>query len=115
MDFALSVEQKLLQETLRDFARRELLPNYASRDKDEDLRSSLVRKLGELGVLAPMVEAPLGGSGLDYVSLGIAHEEVARGDFNAAYVLLLAALVGAIIARSGDDLLSARRSQGELR
>ncbi len=102
MDFALNAEQKLLQDTLRDFARRELLPNYASRDKDEDLPPSMVRKLGELGVLAPMVDAQLGGSGLDYVSLGIAHEEIARGDFNAAYVLLLSALVGAIIARSAD-------------
>lgn len=102
MDFALSAEQKLLDETLRDFARRELLPNYASRDRDEDLPPSLIRKLGELGVLAPMVESQLGGSGLDYVSLGIAHEEIARGDFNAAYVLLLSALVGAIISRSAD-------------
>jgi cyclohexanecarboxyl-CoA dehydrogenase len=102
MDFALSAEQKLLHETLRDFARRELLPNYASRDRDEDLPPSLIRKLGELGVLAPMVESQLGGSGLDYVSLGIAHEEIARGDFNAAYVLLLSALVGAIISRSAD-------------
>src|SRR5258708_30185099 len=49
-----------------------------------------------------MVESQLGGSGLDYVSLGIAHEEIARGDFNAAYVLLLSSLVGAIISRSGD-------------
>ncbi len=102
MDFALNAEQKLLQDTLRDFARRELLPNYASRDKDEDLPPSMVRKLGELGVLAPMVDGQLGGSGLDYVSLVIAHEEIARGDFNAAYVLLLSALVGAIIARSAD-------------
>src|SRR5260370_34251837 len=102
MDFALSAEQKLLQETLRDFARRELLPNYASRDRDEDLPPALIRKLGELGVLAPMVDPQLGGSGLDYVSLGIAHEEIARGDFKSAYVLLVSALVGAIIARSGD-------------
>jgi len=102
VDFALTVEQKLLQQTLRDFARRELLPNYASRDADQDLPPALVRKLGEMGVLAPMVDSDLGGSRLDYVSLGIAHEEIARGDFNAAYVLLLAALVGAIISRSGD-------------
>jgi cyclohexanecarboxyl-CoA dehydrogenase len=102
VDFALSSEQKLLQQTLRDFARRELLPNYAARDADNDLPASLVRKLGEMGVLAPMVDAEHGGSRLDYVSLGIAHEEIARGDFNAAYVLLLAALVGAIISRSGD-------------
>src|SRR5260370_31961803 len=78
MDFALSAEQKLLQETLRDFERGELLPNYASRDRDEDLPPALIRKLGELGVLAPMVESQLGGSGLDYVSLGIPHEEIAR-------------------------------------
>src|SRR5260370_34071925 len=102
MDFALSAEQKLLQETLRDFARRKLLPDYASRDRDEDLPPALIRKLGELGVLAPMVDPQLGGSGLDYVSLGIAHEEIARGDFNAPYVLLLSALVGAMISRSGD-------------
>src|ERR1700723_2210005 len=102
MEFGLTAEQKLLHETLRDFARRELLPNYASRDADKDLPPTLVRKLGEMGLLAPMVETQLGGSKLDYVSLGIAHEEIARGDFNAAYVLLLAALVGAIISRSAD-------------
>ena len=102
MEFGLTAEQKLLQETLRDFARRELLPSYASRDADKDLPPALVRKLGEMGLLAPMVDTHLGGSRLDYVSLGIAHEEIARGDFNAAYVLLLAALVGAIISRSGD-------------
>ena len=102
MDFGLTAEQKLLQETLRDFARRELLPNYASRDADKDLPPALIRKLGEMGLLAPMVDTQLGGSKLDYVSLGIAHEEIARGDFNAAYVLLLAALVAAIISRSAD-------------
>src|SRR5262249_450195 len=103
MDFGLSPEQQLLQSTLRDFAARELLPSYPARDRDEDLPPALVRKLGELGLLASMVDANYGGAGLDYVSLGIAHEEIARGDFNAAYVLLLAGLVGAIIARDGDD------------
>jgi cyclohexanecarboxyl-CoA dehydrogenase len=103
MDFTLSPEQKLLQSTLRDFAARELAPSYASRDKDEDLPRALVRRLGEMGLLAPIVESRLGGQGLDYVSLGLAHEEVARADFNAGYVLLLSALVGGIIAARADD------------
>ena len=103
MDFGLSPEQQLLQTTLRDFSKRELEPHYMSRDRDADLPPELVRKLGDLGVLASMIDPRFGGSGLDYVSLGIAHEEIARGDFNAAYVLLIAALVGAIIARNGDD------------
>ena len=103
MDFGLTSEQQLLQSTLRDFSRRELEPHYLNRDRDADLPPELVRQLGELGVLAPMVDPRFGGSGLDYVSLGIAHEEIARGDFNAAYVLLIAALIGAIVARNGDE------------
>jgi len=103
MDFSFSAEQKLLQSTLRNFAERELSPAYAARDKDEDLPRSLVRQLASMGLLAPMVEPRFGGQGLDYMSLGIAHEEIARADFNAAYVLLLSALVGAIVAARGDD------------
>jgi len=103
MEFGLTSEQQLLQSTLRDFSKRELETHYLSRDRDADLPSELVKKLGDLGVLAPMVDPRFGGSGLDYVSLGIAHEELARGDFNAAYVLLIAALIGAIVARNGDE------------
>ena len=103
MDFALSAEQSAAAIDARDFARKELLPAYAARDRDQDLPPDLVRRLGALGVLAPIVDPRFGGASLDYVSLGIAHEEIARGDFNAAYVLLIAALVGAIVAANGDE------------
>jgi cyclohexanecarboxyl-CoA dehydrogenase len=103
MDFSFNQDQQLLRDTLADFARRELMPEYADRDKDEDLPREVVRKLGRLGLLAPMVEHRHGGQELDYVSLGIAFEELGRGDFNAAYILLLSALVGAIIAARGDE------------
>lgn len=103
MDFTLTPEQELLQKTLADFARRELMPAYAGRDADEDLPHSLVTTLGELGLLAPTVEPALGGQSLDYVSLGIAHEEIGRADFNGAYVMLLAALVGAVLSAHGDQ------------
>jgi cyclohexanecarboxyl-CoA dehydrogenase len=103
MDFEFSADHKLMQSTLRDFAARELAPFYTSRDRDADLPRELVRQLGAMGLLAPMVEPHLGGNNLDYVALGIAHEETARADFNAAYVLLLSALVGAIIAQHGND------------
>ena len=103
MEFAFNPDQEMLRRTLADFAARELAPAYAGRDKDEDLPRSLVLKLGELGLLAPMVEQRHGGQELDYVSLGIAHEEIGRADFNAAYVLLLSALVGAIVSARADD------------
>src|ERR1700680_1566703 len=103
MDFSFNQDQQLLRDTLADFARRELLPHYADRDREEDLPRNVVRKLGEMGLLAPMVDHQYGGQALDYVSLGIAFEELGRCDFNAAYVLLLSALVGAIIAQRGDE------------
>src|SRR5229473_2422145 len=103
MEFAFNPDQEMLRRTLADFAARELAPAYAGRDKDEDLPRGLVLKLGALGLLAPMVEQRHGGQELDYVSLGIAHEEVGRADFNAAYVLLLSGLVGAIVNARGDD------------
>jgi cyclohexanecarboxyl-CoA dehydrogenase len=103
MDFALNPEQQLLQSTLADFARSELAPAYAARDADIDLPRDLILKLGQMGLLAPTVGQAFGGQDLDHVSLGIAHEEIAKGDFNAAYVMLLAALVGVILAEHGDD------------
>src|ERR1700694_2676663 len=103
MEFAFNPDQEMLGSTLADFAARELAPAYAGRDKDEDLPRSIVLKLGELGLLAPMVEQRYGGQALDYVSLGIAPEEVGRADFNTAYVLLLSALIGAIVSARGDD------------
>jgi cyclohexanecarboxyl-CoA dehydrogenase len=103
MNFAFNADQDLLRQTLADFAAHELAPHYLERDADQDLPREVVRKLGEMGLCAPMVAENYGGQGLDYVSLGIAHEEIARADFNAAYVLLLSALVGAMVAACGDD------------
>jgi cyclohexanecarboxyl-CoA dehydrogenase len=103
MDFSFNPDQELLRNTLAAFAARELAPHYLARDTDTDLPRAIVRKLGEMGLCAPMADPRHGGQGLDYVALGIAHEEIARADFNAAYVLLLTGLVGAIITAQGDE------------
>ncbi|HLW69745.1 MAG TPA: acyl-CoA dehydrogenase family protein [Candidatus Binataceae bacterium] len=103
MDFAFNPDQELLRRTLADFAARELAPHYLSRDQDRDLPREVVAKLGAMGLLAPMVEPAHGGQGLDYVSTGIAFEEIGRADINAGYILLLSGLVGAIISSRGDE------------
>ena len=103
MDFSFSPDQQLLLETLRNFASNELAPHYAERDAEADLPRELIAKVGAMGLLAPMVDAEFGGQSLDYVSLGIAHEQIARGDFNVAYVLLLSGLVGGILSRVATD------------
>ena len=88
-------EQQLLQSTLRDFSKRELEPQYESRDRDADLPPDWCGSSANSACSHRWCDPRLAAPALDYVSLGIAHEEIARGDFNAAYVLLIAALVGA--------------------
>jgi cyclohexanecarboxyl-CoA dehydrogenase len=103
MDFGLNPDQELLRQTLAAFAARELAPHFASRDGDTDLPRDVVSKLGSLGLLAPMVDSAYGGQALDYVSTGIAFEEISRADINAGYVMLLSALCGAIVMANGND------------
>src|SRR5579859_2894264 len=102
MDFAFNPEQELLRTTLAAFAARELAPHYAARDQDSDLPRDLVRQLGAMGLLAPMAPVEYGGQALDYVSTGIAFEEISRADINAGYVLLLSALLAIVAARHHD-------------
>lgn len=111
MDFNFTQEQQLLQRTLAEFGSRELAPAYASRDKDDDLPREVVSQLARMGLLAPMAEARFGGNDLDYVSIGIAHEEIARYDFNAAYVLLLSGRSVRLSRRAPTNVRKARSSR----
>ena len=51
MNFDLTDEQKLIQNTARDFAQREVLPSAAEIDREHRLPKELVARLGELGLL----------------------------------------------------------------
>ena len=51
MDFNLTDEQKLIAETAREFADREILPRVRENDRAERFDRELARKLGEVGFL----------------------------------------------------------------
>ncbi len=76
MDLTLSDEQKLVQQTARDFATREVAPRAKSIDKTGEWPRDLVRRLGELGFMGMAVPTECGGGGLDAISYAIAMEEV---------------------------------------
>jgi isovaleryl-CoA dehydrogenase len=75
-----SDEHKLLQETVRQFARAELGPKAAQLDEDEGFNRDAFFKMGELGLLGIIVPEKLGGSGLDAVAATIAMEEIGAVD-----------------------------------
>jgi butyryl-CoA dehydrogenase len=104
MDFQLSDEQKLIQETAREFAEREILPRVRDNDRAGRFDRELARKLGEVGFLGAPVAEEYGGRGLDYVSYGLVAEEIGRADSSARTVVsVITSLVAGPIEKWGSE------------
>ena len=88
MDFDLTEEQRLLKQTIRDFAENRIAPGARERDEAARFPSELIPEMGKLGLLGILVPAEYGGAGLDAASAAIIIEEVARVD--AAVALIVA-------------------------
>jgi len=78
MDFALSKEQQMLQQMVRDFAQKEIEPIASDLDKEGRFPEEIIKKLGELGIMGMTVPKEYGGAGADTVSYTIAIEEISR-------------------------------------
>jgi cyclohexanecarboxyl-CoA dehydrogenase len=106
MHFGLTSEQRALQDMVRKFAAAELAPGYAARQTAARIDRAVIRRMGTLGLIAPELPEDCGGHGADRVSSGIIIEEIARGDFNAAYIQLLACLCGQVLAGNGSQSIT---------
>jgi alkylation response protein AidB-like acyl-CoA dehydrogenase len=80
VDFDLSAEQKLVQSTVRDFARQEVAPVAEELDREKRFPYEIVAKLGELGLMGIPFPEEYGGGGGDTLSYALAIEELARID-----------------------------------
>ena len=99
---AFAPEQEELTRTLRAFTRKELAPRSRHWDTSGEFPWEAWWQMGELGLLGFRNPAEFGGNEIDLVSMGIAMEEIARGDFSATYGIQLAGLVGQILGQSGS-------------
>ena len=80
MDFNLSDEQRLLRDTVREFARAEVAPVAEELDRTKSFPYEIVAKLGELGLMGIPFPPEYGGGGADTLSYALAVEELARID-----------------------------------
>jgi short/branched chain acyl-CoA dehydrogenase len=80
VDFDLSDEQRLLQRTVREFAREEIAPAAEELDRDKRFPYEIVAKMGELGLMGIPFPEEYGGGGADTTSYVLAVEELARVD-----------------------------------
>jgi butyryl-CoA dehydrogenase len=104
MNFDLSPEQKLIQDTARDLATREILPRAAEIDRSHKFPKKIFAQLGELGLLGTMVPERWGGAGMDALSYAVALEEIARACASTAVAMSVqSSLVCAPILGESDD------------
>ncbi len=79
MDFRLTDEQKLIQETARKFVDAELVPHVRQWEEKGEIPRSFYAKMADLGFLGAPVPEKYGGAGMDYVAFMLLVEELSRG------------------------------------
>src|SRR6188508_1659162 len=92
MDFDLTDEQRLLQDTVRAFVDERILPNAVENDIAHRLDLDAIAGMAELGILGVVIPEEHGGAGLDFVSEALSCEEIERGE--AAFRTLISVHVG---------------------
>ena len=109
MNFDLSPEQKLIQDTARELATREILPRAAEIDRKHEFPKQIFARLGELGLLGVMVPEKFGGAGMGALSYAVALEEIARACASTAVAMSVqCSLACAPILLEGNDAQRAR-------
>jgi alkylation response protein AidB-like acyl-CoA dehydrogenase len=87
MDFQLSDDHRLIQRTVRDFARNEVAPVAEELDRTKAFPYEIVRKLGELNLMGIPFPEEYGGGGGDTLAYALAVEELTRIDSSVAITL----------------------------
>src|SRR5512133_3431549 len=105
MFLELSEEQKLIQETARDFAEAELEPVAAQLDQSDDRAPLLanLKKLAELGFMGLNVKDTYGGSEAGVVSFSVAMTEIARACASTAVTVSVNNMVCEVIQAIGTE------------
>ncbi|MFQ5707407.1 MAG: acyl-CoA dehydrogenase [bacterium] len=86
MDFSLTDEHKLIQQTAREFAQNEVAKDAAERDRLEKYPEHHVKKMAELGFMGMMVDPQYGGGGLDTISYVLVLEELSKIDASVGVI-----------------------------
>ena len=92
MDLSLSEEHQMVQRMVRDFAAREIAPYVKEHDRSQTFDRAILTKMAAQGLLGICLPVRYGGAGMDFISLGLACEELEYVD--TAYRVILSVHVG---------------------
>jgi len=87
LDFQLNDEQQQLRKSVREFAEREILPNFMKWDEAGDFPLQTVKELGKLGLMGIVFPAEYSGADMGYVEYVTAIEELSRVDGSVGIIV----------------------------
>ena len=88
IDFSLSDEQRLLEQTVREWGAREVAPYIRDNDRQHRFdRDRILGGMATLGLLGISVPQEYGGAGMDYICLGLASEELEYVDTSLRVIM----------------------------
>src|SRR5581483_5779190 len=103
IDFEVSDEQRMVAEAAREFARRELAPRAAERDRTGAFPTRELKQLADLGLLGVNLPEAYGGAQAGVVAYSLAMTEVARADASVSVAMAVTNMVGEVIHKFGTD------------
>jgi len=87
MEFALTDEHRMVQDMVKGFAQKEVAPIIKEYDRRQEMADFILPRMAELGILGICLPVRYGGQGMDYISLGLACEELEAVDSTLRVVM----------------------------
>ncbi len=107
MNFELTEEQRIIQDTAAKFAKRELEPVAAELDqtKNRDILKGNLKKLAELGFMGLNIDPEYGGTGAGAIAFSLAMTELGRACSATTVTASVTNMVAEVIQAVGSEEL----------
>ncbi len=87
IDFDLTEEQRLLEQSVREWGAREVAPRIRDLDREHRFDRNILPQMAKMGLLGCSVPPEYGGAGMDYISLGLVSEELEYVDTSLRVIM----------------------------
>ena len=87
IDFELNDEQKAVEKMVRDWAAKTVAPKIHDLDREHRFERSFLTDMAAMGLLGICIPEEWGGAGMDYISLGLASEELEYVDTHLRVIM----------------------------
>ncbi len=87
MNLDLSLEQRMIRDMAREFAREVIAPRAEEMERTGDYPYDIIAQMAELGMMGIPFPEEYGGSGGDWVGTMLCIEEISRGDVTLGVML----------------------------